>query len=388
MKERKSRILVVDDTPANITILSELLMEDYELSVAMSGQDALDLAVGNEVPDLILLDIVMPEMDGYEVCRCLKEDPRTAEIPIIFVTAKTKVDDEALGFKMGAVDFITKPISAPIVLARVRSTLKLKQAREELADAYQLVSSSIQYASKIQRSILPVSSDLDEAFNEYFTIWEPRDDVGGDFYFHKHWGNGQIMVLGDCTGHGVPGAFMTLIVHGALDMAIKSVPEGDVATLLQQTHQHIQTSLSQHLEEGDSDDGVEMGICYLSEGKQSMTYAGARFSLFILRDGVVEEVKGDKKGMGYRGIPYDSLYTNQDIALHGKCNFYMTSDGLTDQVGGENGRGFGKKRFRTLLKDIQFVALPMQGGRIKEALKAHQGNESRRDDVAVLGFNL
>lgn len=118
-------ILVVDDTPSNLKLLSDLLGNRYRVKVANSGIKALELAI-NAPPDMILLDVMMPQMDGYEVCRMLKANKLTSHIPIIFLTAKTEVEDEEQGFALGAVDFIHKPISPPIVLARVKAHLEIK----------------------------------------------------------------------------------------------------------------------------------------------------------------------------------------------------------------------------------------------------------------------
>lgn len=127
------RILIVDDTPANIKLLNDILRNTYRISVAISGRDALDIA-RKEPPDMILLDIMMPEMDGYEVCQRLKASAETANIPIIFITAKTEIEDEQYGLELGAVDYITKPISPPITLARIKNHLELKQARDHLEE--------------------------------------------------------------------------------------------------------------------------------------------------------------------------------------------------------------------------------------------------------------
>ncbi|WP_068829745.1 HD domain-containing phosphohydrolase [Pseudomonas sp. BMS12] len=126
-------ILLVDDTPENLTLMSELLLDSYRVKVASNGAKALRIAAESQ-PDLILLDIMMPEMDGYEVCRRLKDDPATADIPVVFLTAKTELADEQQGFDLGAVDYITKPISPPIVLARVRAQLQLKASADFLRD--------------------------------------------------------------------------------------------------------------------------------------------------------------------------------------------------------------------------------------------------------------
>ena len=128
----KARILVVDDTPENVDILAGILSEHYQIKVALNGAQALKLAEADPPPDLILLDVMMPEMDGYEVSRRLHDNPATRDIPVIFVTAKTEVEDETKGFEHGAVDYITKPISPAIVEARVRTHLALKQARSKL----------------------------------------------------------------------------------------------------------------------------------------------------------------------------------------------------------------------------------------------------------------
>ncbi len=130
-KLAQQRILIVDDAPENIDILGRALM-DYKRSVALNGEKALQRAMSDIPPDLILLDVMMPGMDGYEVCRRLKAEARTRDIPVIFVTAKDEVEDETHGFALGAVDYITKPISPPIVQARVKTHLMLKLAREKL----------------------------------------------------------------------------------------------------------------------------------------------------------------------------------------------------------------------------------------------------------------
>jgi len=126
------KVLIVDDTPENIDVLGEILRPYYKRSVALNGEKALQIAGSESPPDLVLLDIMMPGIDGYEVCRRLKEDKRTHDIPVIFVTAKGEVDDETTGFELGAVDYITKPVSPPLVPARVRAHLELATARKAL----------------------------------------------------------------------------------------------------------------------------------------------------------------------------------------------------------------------------------------------------------------
>ncbi len=126
-------ILIVDDTPLNIGVISGALKDSYKTKVATNGEKALALASGEEKPDLILLDIMMPGMDGYEVCSRLKTDPATSEIPVIFLTGQTSAEDETRGFEVGGVDYVHKPFSPAVVKARVRSHILLREARAQLA---------------------------------------------------------------------------------------------------------------------------------------------------------------------------------------------------------------------------------------------------------------
>lgn len=137
VKVHKQKVLIVDDAIDNIKILVNILRDDYDVFFAMNGQKAIEIA-HKEIPDIILLDIVMPQIDGYEVCRLLKGDRRVSDIPIIFISAKHQVEDETLGLNLGAIDYITKPISPPILKARIRNHLQLNNAMKELKRLYSM----------------------------------------------------------------------------------------------------------------------------------------------------------------------------------------------------------------------------------------------------------
>ncbi|MBM4055545.1 MAG: diguanylate cyclase [Planctomycetes bacterium] len=128
----RQKILIVDDVPLNIKILGQALRCDYEIVIASSGKEALNIAASENAPDIILLDIIMPKMDGYEICKKLKEDLRTQHIPIIFISSKAEVEEETKGLELGAVDYITKPFCIPIVKARVKTHLNLKKKSDML----------------------------------------------------------------------------------------------------------------------------------------------------------------------------------------------------------------------------------------------------------------
>jgi putative two-component system response regulator len=143
MQEKpKQTILAVDDTPANIDVVKGVLSNDYVVQAAINGKMALHI-IKKKKPDLILLDIMMPGMDGYEVCQTIKSDKDLNDIPIIFLTAKTEIDDETKGLNMGAVDYIAKPISPPILLARIKTHLELKLAKDSLLKQNELLEEKV-----------------------------------------------------------------------------------------------------------------------------------------------------------------------------------------------------------------------------------------------------
>lgn len=172
--DEKKSILVVDDHPDNLTLMSQLLKDVYQVRVANGGERALRVAHADRPPDLILLDIMMPVMNGYEVCRKLKSDPATAEIPVIFLTAMTETEDEKKGFELGAVDYIIKPISAPIVLARVKTHLHIKATADFLKDKAAYLENEV---AKRTREIVALQDVTTQALA---SLAETRDNETGN----------------------------------------------------------------------------------------------------------------------------------------------------------------------------------------------------------------
>ena len=213
----KPTILVVDDTPENLTMMSFLLKDRYKVKVANHGQKALRIAASEPQPDLILLDIMMPEMDGYEVCRQLQQDPQTRNIPIIFLTAKSSVEDEEFGLGLGAVDYITKPISPPVVLARVKTHLSLK------ASADFLRSKSDYLEQEVAKRTREISAIQDVTILAMASLAETRDNETGN---HIRRTQHYVKALAEALRQQPK--FATVLDDHTIAMLFKSAPLHDI----------------------------------------------------------------------------------------------------------------------------------------------------------------
>jgi PAS domain S-box-containing protein len=263
---------------------------------------------------------------------------------------------------------------------------EIKESEQRAAAANHLILQSLRYASRIQAAILPASEELASVTADHFLIWEPRDIVGGDFFWFQPINDGYAIIVGDCTGHGVPGAFMTLIAWGMLDRMLARAQSNNPSQVLTGLHRGVQSLLGQDQDSGETDDGLEAGVCFINPSKQEMTFAGARFSLWKARGDDVIEIKGDRTGLGYRRYPQEATFTDFTLPLDAKDAFYLTTDGLIDQIGGPRGRSFGKRRFQTLLKRNQGAPMQKQAESLQRSFTKFQGQQLRRDDLTVLGF--
>ena len=213
----KPTVLIVDDTPANLQLMNDLLEDRYETRIANNGERALKAALQEPKPDLILLDIMMPGMDGYEVCRRLKAEPATAQIPVIFLTAKAQVEDEQLGFDVGCVDYITKPISPPITLARVKMQLTLKAAADFLRDKADFLEDEVKKRTREVRVVQDVT------VMAMASLAETRDNETGN---HIRRTQNYVRTLAlKLRDHG---KFRTFLEDATIEMLYKSAPLHDI----------------------------------------------------------------------------------------------------------------------------------------------------------------
>jgi len=390
-KSEKQRILIVDDSPENIDILAEAL-DDYELSIALNGEEALELARSEDTPDLILLDIVMPGMDGYQVCEELKSDEKTMEIPVIFLTAKTESDSVVKGFSIGAVDYVTKPFKISELLARVTTQMLLKKSQDanaqylkEIELQNQLITNSISDASRLQNASLPFDNYLSEILDEYFIINKPKDIVSGDFYWIRKIDNKVIVIAADCTGHGVPGAFMSIFGISFLNEIIGKDSITQPAEILTRLRDMVVASLQQDLGTNVKD-GMDMAVLAINSSTETCEFAGAMNPLYFVCNKNLTVISPDRNPVSI----YDEMnpFTNHVFEFGKGDQVYLFSDGFADQFGGPKRKKFKYENFKKLITDHSNKPMADQKKVFEKTFIEWKGVEEQIDDVLLLGIKL
>ncbi len=535
-------ILIADDIQANLMILEDLLSQhNYIVMRAENGKEAVRSAT-EFLPDIILLDIIMPIIDGFEACKTLKANDKTADIPIIFITGKDQSEDIVKGFELGAVDYITKPFRTSELMARVRTHIELKHARDlikrqnqillelvsskkkaqrdlienerkysglitGLNDAvfritypegnfeyispaakkvfgysknnfyreknflrkilhpdfrnyfetnletswgvaptlkYKIIdpdgnerwiiqankgnfdkngnliavegifrnittkeelleqkdqlekinknlTSSIKYAQFIQQAVLPSRVYLKQFIPDNFILYMPRDIVSGDFYWIKQVNKFVAVAAADCTGHGVPGAFMSMLGVALLNEIVRLDKEPAAGEVLDELRKRVKTSLHQENIRGATSDGMDMSLCIIDLEHKRVQYAGANSPLFIIRKsktGVTEllHIKPDRMPVGVylKEFPF----TNHVIDLQTDDTLYLFSDGYIDQFNGTTGDKYKLKRFKNTLLDISKHPMQKQKELLTEEFDAWRGNIKQLDDILVVGVKI
>ena len=404
--DRKKMVLVVDDSPENIDLLGDVLNRDYDIKVALNGEKALKIAGSDIPPDIILLDIMMPGMDGYEVCRRLKSDAKTQDIPVIFVSSMDEVEDETKGLEVGAIDYITKPIRPPIVQARVRSQIELKQAREslknqneileqrveertrevldlqqvefELRAAQEKVENELNIAAQIQRSILPSNFPAFPEHREFdlYAMMQPAREVGGDFYDFFMIDNEHLaLIIADVSDKGVPAALFTMISRTTIRSIVRQ--RKSPSQTLAETNDLL-------CEGNDTGMFVTVFLAYYHLPSGGLTYANGGHNPALLFGPNGASKKLDLKHGPALGVRPGSTYGEHIVTLAPQQILVLYTDGVTEASSPQE-ELFGLDRFTRLVCSYERLKLSQMINHIdKDLKKFQQGNQF--DDITVLAL--
>ena len=381
MKEGDQRktVLLVDDAPANIQVVTSILKDIYKIRVATNGAKALALAKDTPLPDLVLLDVMMPQMDGYEVCTRLKADPETQDIPVIFLTGQTEIEDETKGFEVGAVDYIHKPFSPAVVKARVHTHLVLRGIREQLARQLLTIQKELETARQIQMSILPSSipqiPGLDIAAR-----YIPMTSVAGDFYDfivvdEKHLG----ILVADVSGHGMPAALIASMLKIAL--AAEMAHAADPALVLMGLNQTLCGKFEHHF--------ITAAYLFVDLQKGTLTYAGAGHPPLLMWGQSSAGVRDvEENGLFLGKFPW-ATYSSREVPLNPGDWCLLYTDGIPETAD-PTGIDFGTDRFKQVLETDESISADQFADRLLEELSRWSARgpfEDLDDDVTVVAIH-
>lgn len=266
--------------------------------------------------------------------------------------------------------------------------LKKKQleiAFTEIAKKNKDITDSIKYAQRIQEAILPYEESVYAALPDSFIFFKPRDVVSGDFYWFEEKNDILVIIAADCTGHGVPGAFMSMIGDSLLNQIINERHIVEPAQILSRLDDGIVKALKQNDANNQIWDGMDISICVIDKSTQQIAFAGAHNSMHMVTRGEVEVIKADRLGIG--GFSRKAkVFTNHYLNIEEDTYFYLSSDGYFDQFGGELGRKFSRKRFRNLIKEIAHKPAKEQKQILEETLHEWKQYNRQIDDILIIGF--
>lgn len=249
------------------------------------------------------------------------------------------------------------------------------------------ITDSIEYARQIQNSLLPDKFEIRKIFPHSFVFYQPKDIVSGDFYWYAEVEDGILLAVADCTGHGVPGAFMTVLGKSLLDQIVY---EGNITTpnlIINLLDQKLRQNMKQIEGKTKTNDGMDLGLCLIDKKKREIKFAGSKIPLYLVQQGELKEVKADRVPVGSSFLD-DKYFNLYDVKFEAGDVLYLASDGFQDQFGFNTNKKYLKSQFKNLLKQISGLPIAMQEERLKSEWSNWKGNLEQTDDLLIMGIRL
>jgi serine phosphatase RsbU (regulator of sigma subunit) len=260
--------------------------------------------------------------------------------------------------------------------------------KEQFDSQKRELAESLRYAGYIQKALLPSDVMVKQLLNDYFIYFRPRDIVSGDFYWITRKGDLIYIAIGDCTGHGIPGAFLSLLGISFLNQIVDNQKYILASSILNVLREYIMKALNQTGAINERKDGIDLSICIYNDKKGELNYAGAFHSLYIVRqENKILEIAGDKMQIGV-AADEEQPFTNHVINIEKGDMIYMFTDGYVDQFGGPHGKKFKYSNFRNLLLDIFKLPCQNQTEKLEQTINDWKGNQPQLDDILIFGIRI
>lgn len=420
-KNKRFKILIVDDNPKNIQVIGNILQEkNYIIGFATDGNQALNILKKSPDYDIVLLDINMPILNGFETCKEIRKNELLKNIPVIFITALTDVDNIIYGFNIGAQDYITKPFKAKELLVRVNTHLMLKynsdqikkyaielenknkeialqhetviKQKNKIEYLYSELTESIQYAKRIQNAVLPTKKYIDSLLDKYFIIFKPKNVVSGDFYWISKRNNWMLAAVADCTGHGVPGAIMSMLGISFINEIVARESIKTASEVLDELRNCIVNALQQKGITGEQKDGMDIGFIALNTETNVLQYSGANIPLYYIPEESDELVEIKPDNMPVSIYLKMTNFTNNTIQINKGFKIYLATDGYADQFGGPDGKKILSRQLKRLIEKNHTKLFPDQKDiyeyKLDDWMNSYDKSYEQTDDIAFVGIQF
>ncbi|HZY24919.1 MAG TPA: response regulator [Bacteroidales bacterium] len=449
-------ILVVEDSATQAARIKFLLESyNYKVEISENGQKALEW-LSKHTPSLVISDIVMPEMNGFELCNKIKSDERTENTPVILLTSLSDPEEVIEGLSCGADSFITKPFNKDYLISNIEKLItekanpdskidnvgieinyngkkrlirtgqqravklllsiyegaihqnneliqtrdELKLLNERLEDLVgektkdleiiefknNQIKSSIDYACTIQAALMKASENISDFFPGSFCITLPRDIVSGDFYWCVKINDKTLIGVFDCTGHGIPGAFMSILGVTLLKEIVIREGIEDPALVFNHMRRKVVESLGQKGLISEVNVGMNGSLISYDPMQNNLVYAGAYNTIYLIRDDQLIELRGDKMPLSHHLIMKD--FSSHEVKIRKNDCVYLFTDGYMDQFGGQMLKKFGYRRFRDLLLKIHKRPFESQKEALINEFRIWRKYEDQVDDITIVGLKL
>jgi serine phosphatase RsbU (regulator of sigma subunit) len=415
------KILIVDDEE-QVHSVTRFALSDYQYKNkkltfldAFSGNDAIRILQENNDIALVLLDVVMESNDaGLLAVDRIRNELKNHFIRIILRTGqpgqapeeevivkydindyknKTELTDKKLftsittGLRSYADIMEIENYRQNLEQKVIERTAEVTQQKEIIEQINRDLTDSIRYASSIQESVLPEVPKIKTHLSDFFVFFSPRDIVSGDFYWFTHHNGKTVIAAVDCTGHGVPGAFMSMLANVLLNQIINIEGILEADEILNHLHQRVRLALKQA--ETHNRDGMDLALCVYDSRNKTLSFAGAKNPLIYIQNNEIFEIKGDRYPIGGEQKETERFYSRHSFSIENSTCVYLFSDGFPDQFGGPENKKFLGKRLRELFLEIHHLPFSEQHEKLRQTFEEWKGEGRKQmDDVLVIGFKI
>jgi serine phosphatase RsbU (regulator of sigma subunit) len=403
-------ILYIDEERQNLKSFTSAFNQEYHIYKATSGREGLEILEKRTI-QLVITDQRMEDMSGIEFLEKI-----LIEYPDCMRMIMTEVSDKDSFMEiinMGNIfRYVAKPWNKEDLKQSIDSAMEvynLKIQNQNLIDYLEdakrnleqkviertrqieqqrlNITDSILYASRIQNALMLPSEELEKLMPSHFVLNKPKDIVSGDYFWVSNKGERLIIAVADCTGHGVPGAFMSILGINLLNEIVNKLEVPQASDILNELREQVIRALGQTGQKDEAKEGMEMALCVVDFKRRIVQFSGAFRPMFLISDGELTVVSGDRMPIGIYEVENKS-FSNKEIAFKEKDIIYLFTDGYVDQIGGLERKTFKSARFKKLLKEISSKPLKDQKSILREEHEIWRAGQEQIDDILILGVEL